>query len=180
MTQSLYDIPLTRIDGSPATLGDYAGQVLLIVNVASKCGLTSQYDGLEALYRDYRARGLTVLGFPANDFKGQEPGTNEEIGAFCTSVYGVDFPMFSKIVVTGPDKHPVYRALIEAEPEAEFKPGSYFAKNSPQGGSEPGGVHWNFEKFLLGRDGSVVGRFGPDTPPQDGTIVAAIERALAA
>lgn len=180
MTQSLYDIPLTRIDGTAATLGDYAGQVLLIVNVASKCGLTSQYEGLEALYRDYRARGLTVLGFPANDFKGQEPGTNEEIGAFCTSVYGVDFPMFSKIAVTGPDKHPVYRALIEAEPEAEFKPGSYFAKNSPQGGSEPGGVHWNFEKFLLGRDGSVVGRFGPDTPPQDATVVAAIERALAA
>lgn len=180
MAESLYDIPLTRIDGTPATLGDYAGQVLLIVNVASKCGLTGQYEGLEALYRSYRDRGLTVLGFPANDFKGQEPGTDAEIGDFCRSTFGVDFPMFSKIVVTGPDKHPVYRALIAAEPEAEFKPGSYFARMPPQAGSEQGGIHWNFEKFLVGRDGSVVARFGPDTAPEDETIVQAIERALAA
>jgi glutathione peroxidase len=177
---SLYDIPLTRLDGTPATLGDFTGQVLLIVNVASKCGLTPQYEGLEALYRDYRDRGLAVLGFPANDFKEQEPGTDEEIGAFCTSVYGVDFPMFSKITVTGPDTHPVYKALIEAHPNTEFRPGSYFGKLPPRTGPEAGGIHWNFEKFLVARDGSVVARFGPDTTPQDPAIVAAIEKALAA
>jgi glutathione peroxidase len=178
VTESLYDIPLTRLDGTPATLGDYTGQVLLIVNVASKCGLTPQYEGLEALYRTYRDRGLTVLGFPANDFMGQEPGSDQEIAAFCTSIYGVDFPMFSKITVKGPDKHPLYRELIAAEPVAEFKPGSYFAK-AAQPGAEQGGIHWNFEKFLIGRDGSVVARFAPDTKPEDETVVQAIERALA-
>src|SRR3712207_9377465 len=111
MSTSLYDIPLISIDGSRTSLSEYAGKVLLIVNVASKCGLTPQYEGLEALYRTYRDQGLVELGFPANDFKGQEPGSEAEISEFCRSTYGVDFPMFSKIKVTGPDKHPLYRAL---------------------------------------------------------------------
>jgi glutathione peroxidase len=176
MASPLYEIPVTRIDGAPASLGDHAGKVMLVVNVASKCGLTPQYDGLEALYRTYRDRGLVVLGFPANDFAGQEPGSEEEIATFCRSIYGVDFPMFAKIAVTGPDRHPLYDALTAARPEAEFKPGSTFlGRHAP---AEPGGIHWNFEKFLIGRDGTVVGRFGPDTKPEDETIVRAVEAAL--
>jgi glutathione peroxidase len=180
MTVSLYDIPLARLDGTPSSLADHAGQVLLVVNVASKCGLTPQYEGLESLYRTYRDRGLVVLGFPANDFAGQEPGTEAEIGEFCRSVYGVEFPMFAKIAVTGPDKHPLYKALIAARPEAEFKPDSRLLKQLPPRAADPGGIHWNFEKFLVGRDGAVVARFAPDTRPEDETVVRAIETALAA
>ena len=117
MTAPIHDIPLVRIDGTPASLGDYKGKVLFIVNVASKCGLTPQYEGLESLYRTYRDQGLVVLGFPANDFAGQEPGTEAEINEFCRSTYGVAFPMFAKIAVTGPDKHPLYETLIAARPE---------------------------------------------------------------
>jgi glutathione peroxidase len=181
MPQPLLEIPLTRIDGAPASLGAYAGKVLLVVNVASKCGLTPQYEGLEALYRTYRDRGLVVAGFPANDFAGQEPGTDQEIDSFCRSVYGVEFPMFSKIAVTGPGKHPLYRALIHARPEAEFKPGSSVLKRlgdaAAAGGEKE--IAWNFEKFLIDRSGTVVRRFAPDTVPQDPVIVAAIEDALA-
>lgn len=180
MTNSIREIAVTRIDGTPASLGDYKDKVLLIVNVASKCGLTPQYEGLESLYRTYRDRGLVVLGFPANDFKGQEPGSDAEIDTFCRSTYGVEFPMFSKIAVTGPDKHPLYKALIEARPEAEFKPDSGLLKRLPQREAEPGGIHWNFEKFLVGRDGTVLARFAPDTKPEDETILKAIETALAA
>ncbi len=156
MSSPLYDIPLSRIDGSEASLSEHAGEVLLIVNVASKCGLTPQYDGLEALYRRYRGRGLTVLGFPANDFAGQEPGSNEEIASFCRSTYGVDFPMFAKIAVTGADRHPLYAALAGDEP-----------------------ISWNFEKFLIARDGSVAARFSPKTVPEDPAVIAAVERELA-
>ncbi|WP_018185117.1 glutathione peroxidase [Kaistia granuli] len=156
MPSPLYDIPVDRIDGSQASLGDYAGRVLLVVNVASKCGLTPQYDGLEALYRTYRDKGLTVLGFPANDFKGQEPGTNEEIQDFCRLTYGVDFPMFAKISVTGGDRHPLYDALAGDQD-----------------------ISWNFEKFLIGRDGAVAARFPPKTEPDDPSVVAAIESELA-
>ncbi len=156
MSSPLYDIPLSRIDGSEASLSEHAGEVLLIVNVASKCGLTPQYDGLEALYRRYRGRGLTVLGFPANDFAGQEPGSNEEIASFCRSTYGVDFPMFAKIAVTGADRHPRYVALAGDEP-----------------------ISWNFEKFLIARDGSVAARFSPKTVPEDPAVIAAVERELA-
>jgi len=180
MTSSLYDIPVARIDGTPSSLGEYAGKVLLVVNVASKCGLTPQYEGLEALYRTYRDRGLVVLGFPANDFAGQEPGTEAEIETFCRSTYGVEFPMFAKIAVTGPERHPLYDALIAARPEAAFKADSALLKRLPPREAEPGGIHWNFEKFLVGRDGAVVGRFAPDTTPEDETIVAAIETALSA
>jgi glutathione peroxidase len=175
MPASLFQIPLTRIDGTDASLADYAGKVMLIVNVASKCGLTPQYEGLESLYRTYRDKGLVVLGFPANDFKGQEPGSEAEISDFCRSVYGVEFPMFAKIKVTGPDKHPLYQALIESRPQAEFKKDSTFAKRPPEWEGDP---RWNFEKFLVGRDGTVVGRFAPDTKPEDETVVRAIEAAL--
>jgi len=159
---ALADIPLKTIRGADASLADYAGKVLLIVNVASKCGLTPQYEGLEKLYADYRDKGLVVLGFPANDFAGQEPGSNAEIETFCTTNFGVDFPMFGKIAVTGADKHPLYAGLIaqSTTPEAD--------------------VSWNFEKFLLGRDGAVIGRFSPRMTPDDPALVAAIEQALAA
>lgn len=177
MSEPLFDIPLTRIDGTPETLDAHAGKVLLIVNVASKCGLTPQYEGLESLHRTYRDRGFAVLGFPANDFHGQEPGTEAEISAFCQSVYGVDFPMFSKIVVTGPKKHPLYEALTTALPEAEFKEDSRLRERlGGNGGSE---VHWNFEKFLIDRSGKVVRRFAPDTEPQNTVVLQAIEAALA-
>ena len=161
-TLDITDIPLKTITGGDATLGAYAGKVLLIVNVASKCGLTPQYEGLEKLYRDYRDEGLVVLGFPANDFAGQEPGSNEDIATFCTTNFGVDFPMFEKITVKGEDKHPLYAALIAQSdtPDAE--------------------IAWNFEKFLVSRDGEVVARFAPDTAPEDPAILAAIERELAA
>ncbi|MGD9916276.1 MAG: glutathione peroxidase [Rhizobiaceae bacterium] len=174
----LYDIPLKRLDGSPSSLGDYAGRVLLVVNVASKCGLTRQYEGLEALYRRYRDRGFTVLGFPSNDFMGQEPGTNAEIAEFCTSIYGVDFPMFEKISVTGSGKHPLYATLIAARPKRD--PEESMLKRVLRLGAEPGAVRWNFEKFLVGRDGTVVARFDPEMAPEDETVVRAIEAALAA
>ena len=159
---ALADIPLKTIRGADATLGDYAGKVLLVVNVASKCGLTPQYEGLEALYRTYREKGLVVLGFPANEFAGQELGSEAEIESFCTTNFGVDFPMFAKIVVKGEGIHPLYAGLIaqSATPDAE--------------------IAWNFEKFLIGRDGSVIGRFSPRTTPDDPALVAAIEAALAA
>jgi glutathione peroxidase len=177
----LATIPLDRIDGSRATLGDFLGQVLLVVNVASKCGLTPQYDGLEALYRDYREQGLTVLGFPANDFAGQEPGSNEEVLEFCRATFGVDFPMFGKITVRGPDKHPLYAALTSGLPVAATHPESQFRERLEKHGrtAPPGEVLWNFEKFLIGRDGRVIGRFAPDVKPQDPLIVSAIEAALA-
>jgi glutathione peroxidase len=181
MTSPIQDIPITRIDGSPAKLGDYAGKVALVVNVASKCGLTKQYDGLEALYRDYRDRGFVVLGFPANDFKGQEPGSDAEIQDFCRSTFGVDFPMFSKVAVRGAEKHPLYQALTEAMPRRTSKPDSDFVgKLAAMGQLTPEGeVAWNFEKFLVDRDGNVVGRFAPDLPPQDDIVVSAIEAQLA-
>ena len=177
MPTSLPEIPLTRIDGSAGSLGDYAGNVLLVVNVASKCGLTPQYEGLESLYRTYRDRGFTVLGFPANDFKGQEPGSEADISEFCRSVYGVEFPMFAKIKVTGPDKHPLYRALLEAQPNTEFEESSSSLKQSPEEGSA-NEIHWNFEKFLIDRSGTVIRRFAPDTKPESKAVVGAIETAL--
>jgi glutathione peroxidase len=171
MPKTLFQIPLTRIDGTAGSLGDYAGSVLLIVNVASKCGLTPQYEGLESLYRTYRDRGFAVLGFPANDFKGQEPGSEAEISAFCRSVYGVEFPMFAKIEVTGPDKHPLYKALLEVQPHAEGG-----AKDQQADAIDE--VHWNFEKFLVDRSGTVIRRFVPDIEPEDRVVVGAIEAAL--
>ena len=180
MTQSVYDVPVNRIDGAPASLGDYAGKVLLVVNVASACGFTPQYEGLEALYERLHPRGLEVLGFPANDFGAQEPGSNEEIAGFCRSKFGIAFPMFEKITVKGPDKHELYRRLTEAQPRAADKPGGDFVKAMEGYGMkvDPSEVMWNFEKFLIDRDGRVVARFAPDVTPEDPTLTGAIERAL--
>ena len=181
MSQAIYDIPLKSIDGKPAKLGDYAGKVLLVVNVASKCGLTPQYEGLQALYSDRKADGLVVLGFPANNFRGQEPGTEAEIVDFCTTNYGVDFPMFEKISVVGDDQHPLYGELTMAQPASEGEgPMRERLKGAGLAGGAPTDVLWKFEKFLVGRDGKVVGRFAPDVKADDPRLVAAIDKALAA
>ena len=181
MTAPLTDIPLTTIDGDATTLGAYAGKVLLVVNVASKCGLTPQYAGLEALYREKHAAGLEILGFPANDFAGQEPGSDDEIQQFCSLTYDVSFPLFSKIAVTGEAIHPLYAALTAARPEATGE--GPMRENLRGYGMTPNpapGVLWNFEKFLIGRDGRVVNRFAPDVTADDPRLRAAIEAALAA
>jgi len=182
VSSPLQNIPLQNIDGQPGSLGDYAGKVLLVVNVASKCGLTAQYEGLEKLYRAKRDAGLEVLGFPANDFLGQEPGSEAEIKQFCQLTYDVSFPMFSKIAVTGAETHPLYRELIAAQPEAEGDATWLLSRLAEKGvPTNPApGVLWNFEKFVVGRDGQVVARFSPGTTPDDPALLAAIERALAA
>jgi glutathione peroxidase len=179
---TVYEIPVNKIDGTPGALREYAGQVLLVVNVASKCGLTPQYESLEKLYTAQRARGLQILGFPANNFGSQEPGTNAEIAEFCSLSYGVTFPMFEKISVGGDDRHPLYRELIAAKPSATEKPGSDFkAKLAGYGikQNDPTDIFWNFEKFLIGRDGSVVARFAPDVTADDPLLLAAIDAELA-
>jgi glutathione peroxidase len=184
MSSVLYEIPVHTIAGDPTSLARYQGKVLLVVNVASKCGLTGQYDALEKLYARFKESGLVVLGFPANDFGAQEPGSNEEIATFCRATFAVDFPMFSKIAVTGPDTDPLYKALIDAEPKAAGDSREGMRENLEKflGGPtnpEPG-ILWNFEKFLIGRDGQVAARFSPEIVPDDPMIVAAIEAALAA
>lgn len=177
----LASIPLERIDGKSDSLADHAGKVLLVVNVASKCGLTPQYEGLEAIYKEYADKGFEVLGFPANDFGAQEPGTHEEIAEFCSVNYGVSFPLFAKADVTGEGKQPLYAALTEAVPTKQgdiasmkerFKGYGMTPNDDPE-------VLWNFEKFLIARDGSVAGRFAPGTDPKDPLLVGAIEAELA-
>lgn len=178
--QSLYDIPVDRIDGTPATLDANRGEVLLIVNVASKCGYTPQYEGLERLYETYRDQGFSVLGFPSNDFLGQEPGSNDEIQAFCTMNFGVRFPMFSKIPVAGPGKHALYAHLTSAMHDAEGREKMEASIRSHNAEPPPRPeVIWNFEKFLVSRDGNVVGRFAPDVAPEAPGLVEAIETELA-
>jgi glutathione peroxidase len=182
MSAMVYDIPVRKITGTEGSLAEFKGKVLLVVNVASKCGLTKQYEGLEKLYKQYRDRGLVVAGFPANDFAGQEPGTNQEIQAFCTTNFGVEFPMFDKITVVGAQKHPLYAALIQAQPKAVSLSDVPFGEKLKGYGIAPNAepeVLWNFEKFLVSRDGEVVKRFAPDTVPDDPTLVAAIETELA-
>ena len=182
---SIYDIPLRRIDGTSSTLGAFAGDVVLVVNVASKCGFTPQYEGLEKMYQAYRDKGLVIAGFPCNDFAGQEPGTNDEIASSCKMDYGVDFPLFEKITVVGPEKHPLYAALIAAQPVAENTHGTelrdhlaeYMAGSGTAPNPEPE-VLWNFEKFLVSRDGKVVGRFSPDIAPDEAVLVRAVESAI--
>lgn len=159
--QSIYDIPVKDIEGHPATLATYRGRVLLIVNVASECGYTPQYAGLEAIYRKYSGEGLTILGFPCNQFGGQEPGTNAEIRQFCTANYQVTFPLFDKIEVNGANRHPLYARL--AGPDSPF----------------PGDIAWNFNKFLIGRDGRILQRFDSKFAPESPEVTAAIEAALA-
>lgn len=180
MTTALYDIPLKQIDGSAGSLGAYGGKVLLVVNVASKCGLTPQYKGLESLYQDKRALGLEVLGFPANNFKGQEPGSDAEINSFCSINYDVHFPLFSKISVLGEDQHPLYAQLTAAQPAA-IGDGPFRERLKGYGVNpeNPVDVLWNFEKFLLNRKGEVVARFAPDVAADDPRLVSAIDAELA-
>lgn len=182
MSTPIQKIPVRRITGEEATLAEYTGKVLLVVNVASKCGLTPQYEGLEKLYRDYRDRGLVVAGFPANDFKSQEPGSNADIQTFCTTNFGVDFPMFEKITVVGEAKHPLYSALIAAQPKAISTSEVPFSEDLKQYGVEPNAepeVLWNFEKFVVDRHGKVTARFAPNTAPDDPALVKTIEAELA-
>jgi glutathione peroxidase len=177
----LADIPLKRIDGDDDKLANHAGKVLLIVNVASKCGLTPQYEGLEKLYRKYRDRGFEVLGFPANDFGAQEPGSNEEIVEFCSLNYGVSFPLFAKADVTGPNTQPLYAALTAAAPNKQGEAEGFREKLRGYGmtPTEDPEVLWNFEKFIIGRDGGVAARFAPATTPDDPVLVGALEAELA-
>jgi glutathione peroxidase len=182
MSTSILDIPVKKITGEDTTLGEFKGHVLLVVNVASKCGLTPQYEGLETIYEQYKGQGLVVAGFPANDFRAQEPGTNEEIQSFCTTNFGVKFPLFDKITVVGPEKHPLYEALIAEQPKAVSLSDVPFREKLKgygiDGNPEPE-VLWNFEKFLVSRKGDVVERFAPDTQADAPELVAAIEAELA-
>jgi glutathione peroxidase len=157
---SIHEFTLSSIDGKAAPLSEYKGKVVLLVNVASRCGLTPQYAGLEALYRKYKDRGLVVLGFPANNFGSQEPGTNEEIKQFCSRKYDVTFPMYSKISVKGDDQAPLYQFLTDAATDTG------------------GEIKWNFTKFLAGRDGRILARFEPKVTPDSPEVIAAIEKAL--
>ena len=162
---SLLDTPIGRLDGTPATLGEITGgRPALLVNVASRCGLTPQYTALEALHEQYADRGFTVVGLPCNQFGGQEPGSAEEIAEFCSATYGVSFPLTEKIDVNGPRRHPLYAALVDV----------------PDAGGHTGEIRWNFEKFVIAPDGSVAARFDPRTEPDTDEIVAAIEKVLPA
>jgi len=177
----IYDIPVTTIDGKAQKLNDYAGKVLLVVNVASKCGLTPQYEGLEKAYEKYREQGLVVLGFPCNQFGAQEPGTEAEIQDFCISNFGVKFPMFSKLDVNGDERHPLYQSLIAAQPKAV--PGGGLREKLAGYGlkqEKDTDILWNFEKFLINRKGEAVARFEPDIAADDPKLVQAIEKQLAA
>ncbi|MDQ7802531.1 glutathione peroxidase [Amycolatopsis sp. A133] len=160
----IHEIPLKTLDGRDSSLGEFAGKALLVVNVASKCGLTPQYSGLERLQERFGGQGFSVVGFPCNQFAGQEPGSAEEIQTFCSTTYGVTFPLFEKIDVNGEGRHPLYAELTETA-DAE---------------GAAGDVQWNFEKFLIGADGEVLARFRPRTEPEDETVVKAIEAALPA
>ena len=158
----IYDIPVATLAGEPGDLSALRGKVSLVVNVASRCGLTPQYAGLERLQEKYGPEGFSVVGFPCNQFAGQEPGTSEEIATFCSTTYGVSFPLYEKVEVNGSGQHPVYQELTQ-HPDAD---------------GTAGDVQWNFEKFLVSRDGKVLGRFRPRVEPEDATITEAIEAAL--
>ncbi len=153
---TIFDVDIDALAGGPAALDRYRGQAVLVVNVASRCGLTPQYEGLQSLHDTYADRGLTVLGVPCNQFAGQEPGSATEIAEFCDVNYGVTFPLTEKVDVNGPGRHPLYRELVGDGPD----------------------IQWNFEKFLVGPDGAVAARFGPQTAPQDDQLVAAVEKLL--
>ena len=176
-------IPVKKIDGTDTTLGEFQGKTLLVVNVASKCGLTPQYEGLEKIYEKYRDRGLEVLGFPANNFLGQEPGTEDEIQEFCSSNYDVQFPLFSKISAKGDDRHPLYKQLTSLRPEADISNGDEFEKRLEGYGQkreQPSDILWNFEKFLIAKDGTVAARIAPDVTPEDPRVIEKIEAELSA
>lgn len=173
-------VPFKRMDGTTACLGDYAGKVLLVVNTASKCGLTPQYEGLEALYRAKKDAGLEILGFPANNFKEQEPGSDADIASFCQLTYDVTFPVFSKISVKGEDAHPLYRLLTLGHPDTTGA--EEFRKRMTGNGlgpEKPEDVLWNFEKFLISRQGQIIGRYSPNMKPDDAVLAGDIDKALA-
>lgn len=161
---AIFDTPIQRLSGEDSTLREHAGKALLIVNVASKCGLTPQYASLEELHERLAERGFSVLGFPCNQFGGQEPGTSEEIAEFCSATYGVTFPMYEKVDVNGADRHPIYQQLTLI----------------PDAKGEAGDILWNFEKFLVAPSGEIVGRFRPQTTPDDPELLAAIDEVLPA
>ena len=162
MTSSIWDAPIHTLQGASTTLADYQGKALLLVNVASKCGLTPQYTSLEALHEKLAPRGFSVIGFPCNQFGGQEPGTPEQIQTFCSNSYGVTFPLTEKIEVNGAGRHPIYRELTAVADAA----------------GQAGDIRWNFEKFVVSADGSTITRFGPQTAPDDPAVISAIEAAL--
>ncbi len=180
MANEIYEIPVKTIDGTETNLGEFKGKTLLVVNVASKCGLTPQYEGLEKLYENYREKGFEVLGFPANNFMGQEPGTEEEIKDFCSTNYNVEFPLFSKISVKGDDQHQLYHFLTETKPETDVNDGGLEEKLKGYGSmrSTSSEVLWNFEKFLIGKDGEIAARFAPDVAPDDARLTAKVEEEL--
>ncbi len=162
--KSMYEFTMKDIDGTPVKLDTYKGKVVMIVNVASKCGFTPQYEGLEAIYEKYKDQGFVILGFPANNFMGQEPGTEAEIKEFCSTKYKVKFPMFAKISVKGADQHPLYSFLTNKQSNPGFD----------------GEISWNFNKFLTDRNGKVIARFGSNDTPEGDAVKTAIEKALAA
>jgi glutathione peroxidase len=179
---SLSQIAFRSAQGESTSLAKYQGQVLLIVNVASQCGLTPQYEVLEKIYEKYQSQGFTVLAFPANEFGAQEPGTNEQIQEFCRGTFGVKFPVLEKIVVKGEGQHPLYKQLTSEQPAAVQNPAGKLAENLKKHGLLSGGpseIMWNFEKFLVNRKGEVVKRFAPDITPDDPVLISAIEKELA-
>ena len=182
MADAIYEIPVKTIDGEETNLGEYKDKVLLVVNVASKCGLTPQYEGLERLYENYADKGFEVLGFPSNDFMGQEPLSESEIKDFCSTNYDVKFPLFSKIHINGDERHPLYAHLIDALPETDVSNGDGWLNGLIKFGHKhlnETDVLWNFEKFLVGKDGSVVSRIAPDVKPDDERLKEKIETELA-
>jgi len=180
MANELYEIPVKTIDGAETNLGEYKDKVLLIVNVASKCGLTPQYEGLQKLYEKYQNKGFEVLGFPANNFMGQEPGTEDEIKDFCSSNYDVRFPLFSKISVKGDDRHELYKHLTETKSDTDVNDGGLEEnlKGYGHNRSTPSEILWNFEKFLIGKNGEIVARFAPDVTAEDERLVTKVEEEL--
>jgi len=182
MNTKISQIPFKLNDGQSTTLSDFGDKVIMVVNVASECGLTPQYTGLEKIYEKYQDQGFLVVGFPANEFGAQEPGTNEEIHQFCQMKFGVKFPLAQKIVVKGEGQHVLYELLTEEKPLARMKPGGklepYLREHGLLGG-KAGDIMWNFEKFLLDKNGNVIERFAPDIAPEDPMVINAIEMALA-
>jgi glutathione peroxidase len=179
----ILSIPVKKIDGKETTLGEFSGKTLLVVNVASKCGLTPQYEGLEKVYEKYRDRGFEVLGFPANNFLAQEPGTEEEIQDFCSTNYNVQFPLFSKVSAKGDDQHPLYKELTATRPSADISNGDAFEtklKGFGQTRENASDILWNFEKFLIAKDGTVAARIAPDVTPEDPRVIEKIEAELSA
>lgn len=182
MANKLYEIPVKKIDGTETTLAEFEGKALLLVNVASKCGLTPQYAGIESLYKEYKDQGFEVLGFPANNFLAQEPGTSEEIQDFCQTNYDVTFPLFQKISVKGDDQHPLYSFLTQEKGEADIANGTAFEEKLASIGqprAEASDVLWNFEKFLIAKDGTIAARIAPDVTAADERVLSALKAEIA-